>query len=32
MKSVKLILTVVPKMITDDMELSVTVDGVTAPL
>lgn len=32
MKSVKLLLTVVPKMITDDMELSVTVDGVTAPL
>ncbi len=31
-KSVKLYLTVVPKLITDNTELSVTVDGVTAPL
>ena len=32
MKSVQLALTVVPKMISDDMELSVTIDGKTAPL
>ncbi len=32
MKSVKLSLTVVPKLITENTELSVTVDGVTAPL
>ena len=32
MKSVKLSLTVVPKLITDNTELFVTVDGITAPL
>ena len=32
MKSIKLSLTIVPKMISDDMELSVTIDGKTAPL
>lgn len=32
MKSVELTLTVVPKLISDDMELSVTVDGKTASL
>ena len=32
MKSTKLSLTVVPKVISDDMELSVTVDEITAPL
>lgn len=32
MKSVELILTVVPKTISDDMQLSVTVDGKTASL
>ena len=32
MKTVELSLTVVPKAISDDMQVSVTVDGVTAPL
>lgn len=32
MKSIQLSLTVVPKMISDDMEFSVTIDGKTAPL
>lgn len=32
MKTVKLSLTVVPKLISDDMQLSITVDGITAPL
>lgn len=32
MKTVELSLTVVPKLISDDMQISVTVDGVTAPL
>lgn len=32
MKSVQLSLKVVPKIISDDMELSVTIDGKTAPL
>ncbi|MBQ4057938.1 MAG: hypothetical protein IJD40_03280 [Lachnospiraceae bacterium] len=32
MKSVKLSLTVVPKLITDNTELFITVDGITAPL
>lgn len=32
MKTVELSLTVVPKVISDDMQVSVTVDGVTAPL
>lgn len=32
MKTVELSLTVVPKLISDDMQVSVTVDGVTAPL
>ncbi len=32
MKTVELLLTVVPKLISDDMQISVTVDGVTAPL
>lgn len=32
MKTVELLLTVVPKAISDDMQVSVTVDGVTAPL
>lgn len=32
MKTVELLLTVVPKSISDDMQISVTVDGVTAPL
>lgn len=32
MKTVELSLTVVPKTISDDMQVSVTVDGVTAPL
>lgn len=32
MKTVELSLTVVPKVISDDMQVSVTVEGVTAPL
>lgn len=32
MKSVDLALTVVPKLVTDDMEVSITVDGKTATL
>lgn len=32
MKSVELTLTVVPKLVTDDMEVKVTVDGKTVPL
>ena len=32
MKTVELSLTVVPKLISDDMQISVTVDGVTVPL
>lgn len=32
MKTVELLLTVVPKLISDDMQISVTVDGLTAPL
>lgn len=32
MKTVELSLTVVPKAISDDMQVSVTVDGVTVPL
>lgn len=32
MKTVELSLTVVPKAISDDMQVSVTIDGVTAPL
>ena len=32
MKTIELSLTVVPKLISDDMQISVTVDGVTAPL
>lgn len=32
MKTVELSLTVVPKLISDDMQVSVTVDGITAPL
>ena len=32
MKTVELSLTVVPKAISEDMQVSVTVDGVTAPL
>ena len=32
MKSVELTLTVVPKLVTDDMEVSISVDGKTVPL
>lgn len=32
MKTVELLLTVVPKVISEDMQVSVTVDGVTVPL
>ena len=32
MKSVDLTLTVVPKLVTDDMEVSISVDGKTVPL
>lgn len=32
MKSVELVLTVVPKLVSDDMEVTVSVDGKTVPL